>query len=219
MRRICETFLRFLFFTIFARPIVYIVLGLNVRHKERLPRNGPAILVANHNSHLDTAVLVSLMPLRLLSKIRPAAAANYFLSDSLFAWFSRAIIGVVPVRSRKDGRQKEEDPLDGCFSVLRDGGILIFYPEGSRGEPEKMSEFHTGIARLAERYPNIPVVPVFLHGSGKSLPKGEMLLVPFVCDVGVGDPMFWSGNHRAFADNLKKSICALAEEFTLPLWE
>ena len=80
--------LRFLFYAVFIRSIVLIVLGLHVRHRERFPRGGPAIIVANHNSHLDTMVLMSLFPLRLLPKLHPVAAMDYFMTSGLFSWFT-----------------------------------------------------------------------------------------------------------------------------------
>ncbi|MES9854313.1 MAG: 1-acyl-sn-glycerol-3-phosphate acyltransferase [Candidatus Thiodiazotropha sp. L084R] len=48
--------LQFLFFILIVKPLVLIVLGLNVRRKTHLPAEGPAIIIANHNSHLDTIV-------------------------------------------------------------------------------------------------------------------------------------------------------------------
>ena len=110
------------------------------------------------------------------------------------------------------------DPLAACYAALDRGEILIFFPEGSRGAPERMSTFKNGLARLAEHRPDVPVVPVFLHGLGKSLPKGKALFVPFFCDVFVGEPMVWSGDKAGFMSGLKDRIVALAGEERRPDW-
>jgi 1-acyl-sn-glycerol-3-phosphate acyltransferase len=201
---------------VLVRLVTLIVLGLNVRRRERLPRNGPAILVANHNSHLDTLVLMTLLPPRLLPKIRPVAAMDYFLRNRLLAWFALDIIGIVPL-ARKP--QRGVDPLAGCRAALDRGDLLILFPEGSRGEPERMQQFKTGIAHLAERHPSTPVIPVFMHGLGKALPKGEALLVSFFRDVFVGEALYWAGNREDFMARLEQAMAALAREECFPAWE
>jgi len=226
MPPIINNFLRYLFFASVVRFVVIIVLGLNVRHREKLPLQGPAILVANHNSHLDTMVLMTLLPLKLLHKVRPVAAMDYFLRTPLLAWFALNIIGVLPVSRRpanivkESGNSKEKDyPLAACGDALEKGEILIFFPEGSRGEPEKMQQFKNGIARLALQYPHVPVHPIFLHGLGKALPKGESLLVPFFCDIFVGDPLPVSDSKSQYMETLGNRMQQLAHEGHYHSWE
>jgi 1-acyl-sn-glycerol-3-phosphate acyltransferase len=209
--------LRFLFYAVFIRSIVLIVLGLNVRHRERLPRSGPAIIVANHNSHLDTMVLMSLFPLKLLPKLHPVAAMDYFLTSRLFSWFTLKIVGILPIK--RTVARGDENPLAPCIKALADGQILLVFPEGSRGEPEQLQSFKGGIARLAEGNPATPVVPVFLHGLGKALPKGEALLVPFFCDIFIGAPLAWTGDRRSYMRLLDEEMKKLAAEGNFPTWE
>jgi 1-acyl-sn-glycerol-3-phosphate acyltransferase len=197
--------------------VVLLLLGLNVRHRERLPDGGPAILAANHNSHLDTMVLISLMPLSLLPKVRPVAAADYFLRNRLMAWFSTKVIGVIPIKRQRD--RPDEDLLEPVCEALERGEIVCFFPEGSRGEPERFKPLKSGIARLAGRFPEVPVYPVYLHGLGKALPKGEALLVPFFLDVFVGEPLRWGGDRERFLADYRAAMDALAAEGHFPPWE
>lgn len=208
--------LRSLYYGVFIRFIVWIVLGLNVRHRERLPVDGPAIIVANHNSHLDTMVLISLLPFRLLPRVRPVAALDYFMRSPWLAWFAVNIIGILPIPRK---REENADPLAPCREALARGEILIFFPEGTRGEPEKLASFKKGISYLAESNPDVPVHPIFLHGLGKALPKGEAVLVPFFCDVFVGEPLRWLGNRERYMRDLDASMHELSHEGKFSAWE
>ncbi len=205
-------------FYLLVKVAVAFLLGVNVRRRELLPAEGPAIIVANHNSHLDTMVLMSLMPLSRLAEVKPVAAADYFFSSPLKAWLSEHVLGIIPVE-RKGRSGKTHDPLDGCYRALEDGRILILFPEGSRGEPEEMTRLKKGVSFLAERFPECPVVPVFTHGLGKALPKGSFLLVPFFCDIFVGEALKWSGDRAAFMAALQQRFAALAGEKTFAPWE
>lgn len=209
--------LKILFFVVVVRPVVTLIMGLNIRHRERLPTQGPAILVANHNSHLDTAVLISLFPLLMIHRVKAVAAADYFMKTSWLRFFSQNMIGIIPISRKKEDR--DGDPLQGVSEELSRGTIVIFFPEGSRGEPEKMSEFKFGIAKLAERFPQVPIYPIFLQGLGKALPRGEGLFVPFFCDIVIGEATLKTEDSATFVQRLASTVSALSSEVRLQEWK
>jgi 1-acyl-sn-glycerol-3-phosphate acyltransferase len=198
--------LRLLFIGLVARPVARIFTGVDVAGREHLPRTGPAIIAANHTSHVDTLLMLAIFPGRTVLKVRPAAAADYFLRTPLSSWFSRNLIGIVPVAR---GRAKEgEDVLAPAREALARGDIVVVFPEGTRGDGE-MGRLKNGVARLAEAFPDAPVTPVWIEGAGRVLPKGSVIPVPMNCWVGVGPPVRWEGRRTAFMDALRDGLLAL----------
>ncbi len=211
-------FLRTLFFALIVRPLMIVVLGTNVRRVEQLPEEGPAIIVANHNSHLDVFALMNVLGLKRLRHVRPVAAADYFLTRPLRSWFATRIVGIIPIDRKKTRREDGKHPLEPISDVLREGGIVLLFPEGTRGEPEQRESFQTGVAHLAKRHPDVPITPVFIHGAGKALPKGEGLLVPFFCDLFVGEPIESGLGKKEFMERLTESMDALESELPVQTW-
>ncbi|MEQ1485457.1 lysophospholipid acyltransferase family protein [Methyloglobulus sp.] len=198
--------LRFLFYLIVVKPLVLVILGINARGREFLPEQGPAIIVANHNSHLDAVALMSLFPLKVIQDVHPVAAADYFLKNRWLKWFALDVVGIIPIERKAPAGQ---DVLAPVFEALDRNAILILFPEGTRGEPESMGKLKNGIGHILSERPDIPVIPVFFYGLGKSLPKGEALLVPFFIDAFIGEPLKWLGNRKTFMAELSEKMTQL----------
>jgi 1-acyl-sn-glycerol-3-phosphate acyltransferase len=204
-------------FALLVRPGLRLVLGLRVENRAALPLRGPAVIVANHNSHLDTLVLMSLFPLSRLHRVRPAAAADHFLRDGLLSWIARRVLRIIPIERTGKGAEEALAPVR---AALARAEIVIFYPEGTRGEPEILAKFRRGISVLATAAPAVPILPVYLHSLGKCLPKGEALLVPFFCDVIVGTPEDLAGVPAAeIPERLQARILDLSRRSCLARWD
>ncbi|MFN5173603.1 MAG: lysophospholipid acyltransferase family protein [Holosporaceae bacterium] len=204
-------------FSIVTKIFVFVFIGVNVRRKNLIPNNGPAIVIANHNSHLDTIVLMSLFSLSKIHLVRPVASAEYFLKNRFLSWLTTRVIEIIPLEHGK--ASKDFNPLSAAVDALQQNKILIFFPEGTRGEPEKIVRLQKGIVHLASYCPKVPITPVFIHGLGKTLPKGERVFVPFFCDIFVGDPMFFEEDKHAFLNNLTETFKNLATEGHFHDWE
>lgn len=187
-----------------ARPIARIFTGADIVGREKLPLKGPAILVANHASHVDTVLLLTIYPSKALDHVRPAAAADYFLKGRLMSWFSRNILAIVPVARDRAG--SGEDVLAPAREALAAGDIVLIFPEGTRGDGEELTKLKSGVARLAADFPDAPVVPVWLQGAGRVLPKGAHVPVPLNCTVLIGDPVRWGGDRLAFMEALRVAL-------------
>jgi 1-acyl-sn-glycerol-3-phosphate acyltransferase len=190
-----------------ARPIARVFTGADIVGREKLPLKGPAILVANHASHVDTVLLLTIYPSKALDRVRPAAAADYFLKGRLMSWFSRNILAIVPVARDRAG--SGEDVLAPAREALAAGDIVLIFPEGTRGDGEEMSRLKSGVARLAAAFPDAPVTPIWLQGAGRVLPKGAHVPVPLNCTVLVGDAIRWNGDRAAFMEEMRVKLEAL----------
>lgn len=206
--------LRYLFYGIIVQPILMIILGFNARNIDRLRPKDSHLIAANHNSHLDALVVMSLFKLSDLPKLKVVAAKDYFCRTSWMEWFSVNIIGIIPI----DRSGEAENPTQPLLDALDDGYTVIIFPEGSRGEPEQQAPLKYGIAKTLEERPQIKMTPVYMYGLGKALPRGEALLVPFVCDVNVGEDLSWEGDRKKLIEALEDSFEGLKEEMAVKPW-
>ena len=92
-------------------------------------------------------------------------------------------------------------------------------PDLAKALGSSVKEFKKGIGHLAHARPKVPVVPIFMHGLGKALPRGSMLFVPFNVTVNVGAPLYGTDSYSEFVSRLQHAMTDLAAEEKLPAWE
>ena len=203
-------FLRWIFTLCIAYPVVWVWLGVRVSGRKKLPVEGPAIIVANHNSHLDVLTLFTLFPLSTLVKVQPVAAADYFLRNKLIGWFALKVIGIIPVYRGAH----QVNPLQACVDALAEKKIVIIFPEGTRGEPGKFSEIKSGIWHLSQQCQAVPIIPVYMHGLDRSMGKGQKIPVPFFIDIFIDEPLFYDANKDSFKQLLFTRFVTLQQQAT-----
>jgi len=208
MKRYAKYLPLYAFHLFVARPIVRWLLGVRYRRKYLVPK-GPCLIVANHNSHLDAGVLMSLFPLRRLSHVHPVAAADYFGKTWLRRTMAMMLMNGISIdRNPLMG----QDPLAPLVKALEAGESLIFFPEGSRGEAGVVGPFRAGVGRLVRSLPGLLVVPVFMSGPERIWPRGQLIPMPLGIDANVGKPRSYpaSTDAREIAEQVRRDVLALA---------
>lgn len=178
-----------LVYGVFVRWFLKLVAGVKFDDSKFLLVEKQFIIVANHNSHLDTMAIMASLPGKIIHKVKPVAAADYFGRTRLQAAFSKYFINALLINRKRDKNNPSTDPIAIMLKSLEDGYSLILFPEGTRGEPEKLQPLKPGIALLLTKLPHIPYVPAFLKGLGRIMPKGDNLLVPYNSSLRFGNPV------------------------------
>lgn len=161
---------------------------------------GGCIVVANHASHADTAVLVAALP----ATARPVfgAAADYWFDVPVRRFIASSLIGILPVRRSGDGNY--DALLAAAGPALRAGKTVVIYPEGTRSTDGTIGEFHSGALRLA-RDCGVPIVPVAIVGTADVLPK-DGSFSPAPMQVRLGAPI---DPHATSAMQLRSQVLTL----------
>ena len=196
------------------KPIFFVVFRIRATNRRVIPKQGPAIIAANHQSFCDSLFL----PITIRRKVSYLAKAEYF-DDAKTAWFFHAI-GQIPIR--RGGGDASQRALETAKEVLGSGGVIALYPEGTRSLDQYVHKGRTGVARLALES-GAPVVPCGLRGTTDVQPVGSRMLRPFRrVKVFFGEPMSITqsdvdaagsveGAIREFTDQLMATISMLSD--------
>ena len=199
-----------------TRPLTHLVASPTVRGDELLELvTAPAIFVANHTSHLDTPLLLSVLPPRLRHRLVVAAAADTFFDRRWKAHLFAFALPAIPIERRRINRQSGDDAAE----LIEDGWSLIIYPEGGRSTDGWQQEFGGSAAYLAVRTGR-PVVPVHIDGTWRVLPKGGERIHRSRTAVTFGTPISPDPGEstRHFNVRIERAVSTLADESHTDWW-
>ncbi len=177
--------LRVLAHVLLLRPLLHLIFGLNVRGRENLPERGPFILAANHNSHLDILMLFASLPVTRLARTHAVAAKDYFAPHKVLFLLVNYLFRPIWV----DRQARGSDPVGEMSACLDAGENIVIFPEGTRGEAGQVGVFYSGVGQLMIRHREVPLLPVFLLGSERALPRKSAVPLPMWHQVNIGPPL------------------------------
>ncbi len=165
---------------------IRLLTGAQARWQGCPPKAEQRIYFANHQSHADLVLMWAALPEELRSITRPIAARDYWTKTPLKQWITTAVFNAIYVDRTKT---TDQDPLEPLIEALHQGDSIILFPEGTRGNHEEPQSFKSGLYNLAQKFPQVVLVPAWINNVQRVMPKGEVVPVPILCSVTFGAPI------------------------------
>ena len=140
-----------------ARWLVKTVYRVEQRGWEKVPSRGGAVLVSNHVSYVDAAIIGACCP-------RPV---RFVMDHRIFAhrvWgYVFRHLRAIPIAPAKDDPGLKERAFADVAAALAHGELVCIFPEGRLSPTGELQPFQHGIERIVGETP-VPVVPIALGG-------------------------------------------------------
>jgi 1-acyl-sn-glycerol-3-phosphate acyltransferase len=168
----------------------------------------PLLIIANHTSHFDTVIVLSMLPDGVYSRTAVVAAADRMYRERIKGAWHSLRYNAFPI-TRGGGREA----LAYSQWLLHNGWSLLIFPEGKRSRTGEVLSFHGGPAILATLQ-NVPVLPMYIDGAANILPPGTNRSQPAPVAVRVGGLLrFPEGTSIGDAKHaMEEAVRALADE-------
>jgi 1-acyl-sn-glycerol-3-phosphate acyltransferase len=217
-----------------ARPVARVLAPATVRGLEHLRHvEGPVIFAANHASHVDTPLVLTNLPVEFRHRTVVAAASDYFFDRTWKSVLWSFSLAAIPIDRSKVNRRSADTAAD----LIAAGWNLVIFPEGGRSPDGWTQPFHPASAAYLAHRTGRPVIPVYLHGTRRVLPKtagepgrapggsgtesrraGRLRRSPISVLFGAPLTPDEGENTRRFADRLEAAVATLAREVRTDWW-
>ena len=181
---------------------------------------GPVIFASNHQSHLDTPLILSAVPRRFRRRMAVAMWKEYFdahfwparhtrfewLRESLIYWLVALFFNAFPLPQTEIGARQS---LRYLGDLVSDNWSILYFPEGERTEAGEIHSFQPGIGLIAGRL-GVPVVPIRLRGVEKVLHRHTHWPRPGRVEIVFGPPTQLRGeDYASIARKIEEAVKAL----------
>jgi len=179
-------------------PVARLIWVKRVEGIENIPRGGPCLIAANHNSYFDFICLTAISPRRI-----------YYLSaEKFFKSIKWRLLMKITGQIKVERQSKDKREVFGIvLSALRQGKAVGIFPEGARSPDGQIKKPFTGVAKFA-LMAEVPVVPVGIEGTFEimsrydSFPKFVKKAV-----IKIGRPMHFQKHYgKCFNDEILQEI-------------
>lgn len=151
------------------------------------PSTSQRVYFANHRSHGDFLTLWASLPPALRKTTRPVAGADYWQASRLRRYIGEQVFNSVLIP--RNLSRNQPNPIDLMSDALTAGDSLIIFPEGTRNLGDELLPFKSGIYHLAQAFPQVDFVPVWIENLGRVMPKGAFIPVPLLCTLIFGEAL------------------------------
>ena len=178
-------------FYYYCNTVFSLYTPVKISGRENLPSES-AIFCSNHNSHMDVA-LISSAAGKSFNHFGMLAAIDYWFDSRIKKILTNFVMNLIPIArksSAKDDSISFQDTIALCSRFMDYGNRnIVIFPEGSRGEPDKIKPFRNGAARFSLAL-NKPIVPIFIYGSFRAWPRGKVFMRPCRITINILEPIY-----------------------------
>ncbi len=181
---------------------------------------GPVIFAANHQSHLDTPVILAALPARLRYAVAPAMWMEFFdahfhpehhtrlrwLANSAAYYLAALLFNGFPLSQRSSGLRETVRHIG---DLVSEGWSVLIFPEGERSATGEIGRFQPGVGMVGSRL-RVPIVPIRLSGVDRVLHRGSRVVHPGPVEIAFGQPMELSGDdYEALTRKVEAAVRSL----------
>ena len=136
---------------------------------EKIPKDKPFIIAANHSSFLDDFTVTPIVITYINKKVHMYCNDRFYKNKFLAAFLNWG--SCIPISIQTGDKETNKRAFELALAYLKKGEPVGIFPEGGRSVDGKLREAKTGIAKLALTA-KVPVLPIGIIGSYKVFPKG-----------------------------------------------